>query len=204
MAFVLSLSDPQFSFFGCLGKAVLPHYGIYFFFRYSFVHLYFCRNVRASKVRGFSVFIIGVNMTFDHSDLYIQNCLLKVLGLSWLNSAVVSLYYEQNCASCILIILYCLHHYSNIRFEESWCADYISYFLWDHWAHSGLFENQIRFKSVFEGVGAYAASQITLLHMKRLNKTEFPIFEFCFQRQPFMSEKPEEKHVRTRKMPCAA
>ena len=42
------------------------------------------------------------------------------------------------------------------------------------------------------GGGAYTSSQSTLLHMKRLNKTESPIFFLlcvcffvCFQRQPF-------------------
>ena len=37
--------------------------------------------------------------------------------------------------------------------------------------------------------GAYAASHITVLHMKRLNKSESPIFVtlcvLCFQRQSF-------------------
>ena len=39
------------------------------------------------------------------------------------------------------------------------------------------------------GVGDYAASQTILLHMKRLNKTESPIFVLlcvlCFKRQHF-------------------
>ena len=40
-----------------------------------------------------------------------------------------------------------------------------------------------------EGAGAYAASQATVLHMKRLNQTESPIFlilcVLCFQRLSF-------------------
>ena len=39
------------------------------------------------------------------------------------------------------------------------------------------------------GAGAYAASQTTMLHMKRLSQTESPIFVIlcvlCFQRQSF-------------------
>ena len=39
--------------------------------------------------------------------------------------------------------------------------------------------------------GAYAASQTTVLHIKRLNQTEFPIFlilyVLCFQRQSFFN-----------------
>ena len=51
------------------------------------------------------------------------------------------------------------------------------------------FENQIPVKPMLEGVRAYSASQSTLLYMKRLNKTESPIFGLlcvpCFQMQPF-------------------
>ena len=42
-----------------------------------------------------------------------------------------------------------------------------------------------------EGGGAYAASQTTVLHMKRLNHTESPIFVIlcvlCFQRHSFLT-----------------
>ena len=41
-----------------------------------------------------------------------------------------------------------LHHH---------CAN-LFYFLWDHWSHPGYFENRIP-------LGAYAASQTTVLHM---------------------------------------
>ena len=41
------------------------------------------------------------------------------------------------------------------------------------------------------GGGAYAASQTTVLHMKRLNQTDYPIFVIlcilCFQRQSFFT-----------------
>ena len=41
------------------------------------------------------------------------------------------------------------------------------------------------------GRGAYSASQTTMLHMKRLNQTESPIFVIlcvlCFQRQYFFT-----------------
>ena len=41
------------------------------------------------------------------------------------------------------------------------------------------------------GGGAYAASQTTVLHMKKLNQTESPIFVIlcvlCFQRQSFLT-----------------
>ena len=64
----------------------------------------------------------------------------------------------------------------------------IFYFLWDYWAHPGFFENQIPLKSVLRGV---AASQTTVLHMKRLNQTESPIFVIlcvlCLQRQSFLT-----------------
>ena len=60
----------------------------------------------------------------------------------------------------------------------------IFYFLWDHWAHPGYFENRIPLKPA---LGAYAASQTIVLHMKRLNLTESPIFVIlcvlCFQKQ---------------------
>ena len=40
-------------------------------------------------------------------------------------------------------------------------------------------------------LGAYAASQTTVMHMKRLNQTESPIFVIlcvqCFQRQSFLT-----------------
>ena len=74
-----------------------------------------------------------------------------------------------------------VHHHS---------ADNI-YLLWDHWAHSEYFENRIPLKPVLvgDGWGAYAVSQITVLHMKILNKTGSPIFivlcVLCFQRQSF-------------------
>ena len=64
----------------------------------------------------------------------------------------------------------------------------IFYFLWDHWVHSGYFENRIPLKPA---LGAYATSQITVLHMKRLDQTESPIFVIlyvlCFQRQSFLT-----------------
>ena len=51
------------------------------------------------------------------------------------------------------------------------------------------FENRILLKPMLERVRAYSASQTTLLFMKRLNKTESPIFGLlcvlCFQMQPF-------------------
>ena len=51
----------------------------------------------------------------------------------------------------------------------------IFHFLWGHhWAHPGYFDNRIPHKPAL-GV-AYAASQTTVLHMKRLNQTESPIF----------------------------
>ena len=54
--------------------------------------------------------------------------------------------------------------------------------------HSNDFENRIPLKLVLVG-GLYAALQTTLLHMKRLYKTETPTFfllrALCFQRQPF-------------------
>ena len=56
-----------------------------------------------------------------------------------------------------------------------------------------FFENRIPLKSVLGGGGAYAALQTTVLHMKRLNKTESPIFVilfvffFCFHRQSFFT-----------------
>ena len=40
----------------------------------------------------------------------------------------------------------------------------------------GYFENRIPFKPKLGG--AYVASQTTVLHMKRLNQTESPIFVF--------------------------
>ena len=49
----------------------------------------------------------------------------------------------------------------------------IFYFLWDHWAHPGYFENGIPLKPA---LGAYAASHTTVLHMMRLNQTESPFF----------------------------
>ena len=59
-------------------------------------------------------------------------------------------------------------------------------------AHPGYFENRIPIKPVLGGGGgAYAASQITVLHMKGLNQTESPIFVIlcvlCFQRQSFFT-----------------
>ena len=45
-------------------------------------------------------------------------------------------------------------------------ADYIFYFLWDHWAHSGYFENRILLKPLLGGIcsttnyiAAYEATQ---------------------------------------------
>ena len=55
---------------------------------------------------------------------------------------------------------------------DSWLFHYLSYFLLDHWTNYGCFENQI---SPQPDLGAYAASQSTVLHMKRLNQTEPPI-----------------------------
>ena len=79
----------------------------------------------------------------------------------------------------------------------------IFYFLWDNWAYPWYFENRVPLKPALVGgcvgcgVGgggagreAYAVSQTTVLHMKRLSQTESPIFVvLCalgFQRQPFL------------------
>ena len=47
------------------------------------------------------------------------------------------------------------------------------------------------------GEGAYAASQTTVVHMKRLDQTESPIFVnvcvLCFQRQPFLPSIVDKK-----------
>ena len=56
-----------------------------------------------------------------------------------------------------------VHHHS---------AGYI-YFFWVHCARPGYFENQIPRKPV---LGAYAASQTTVLHIKRFDQTEFLSF----------------------------
>ena len=54
--------------------------------------------------------------------------------------------------------------------------------------HLGYFENRILLKLA---LGAYVASQIIVLRMKRLNQTESPIFVIvyvlCFQRQSLFS-----------------
>ena len=70
----------------------------------------------------------------------------------------------------------------------------IFYFFWDHWAHQGYFENRIPLKLALGGGGgggAYAASQTTVLHMKRLNQIESPIlvilYVLCFQRLYFLT-----------------
>ena len=64
----------------------------------------------------------------------------------------------------------------------------IFYYLKDHSAHPGYFENRIPLKPA---LGACAASQTTVLHMKRLSQTESPIFVIlcvlCFQRQSFFT-----------------
>ena len=57
---------------------------------------------------------------------------------------------------------------------------------------SGYFENRIPLKpSLGLGRGAYAASQTTVLLMKRLNQTESPIVMIfcvlCFQRQSILT-----------------
>ena len=53
----------------------------------------------------------------------------------------------------------------------------IFYFLWDHCAHPGYFENQIPHKLVLGfGWGAYAPSQTTVLHIKKLIQTDS---DFC-------------------------
>ena len=53
------------------------------------------------------------------------------------------------------------------------------YFLWDYWALSGCLENRILLKFLLGAVS----------HMKRLNKTESPVFvlmcSLCFQKKPF-------------------
>ena len=49
----------------------------------------------------------------------------------------------------------------------------------EHWTYPRYFENQIPLKPVIAGWGVgggYAASQTTMLHMKRHNNTESPIF----------------------------
>ena len=60
----------------------------------------------------------------------------------------------------------------------NWSA---AYFLWNHRVHSGRFENRVPLMLVLWGKegggrGAYAATQIALLHMRRFNRTEYPIF----------------------------
>ena len=75
----------------------------------------------------------------------------------------------------------------------------IFYFLWGHLAHPGYFENRIPLKPALgEGAGGggggdgdVAASQTTVLHMKRLNQTESLFFVIlcvhCFQRLSFFT-----------------
>ena len=64
----------------------------------------------------------------------------------------------------------------------------IFYFLWDLLAYPGYFENRIPIKPALVE-RAYVTSQTTVLHIKRLNQTESPIFVIlcvlCFQRQSF-------------------
>ena len=82
-----------------------------------------------------------------------------------------------------------VHHHSVVQV--------ISYFLWDHWAHPGYFENRITLRPALRGRGgggggwAYAALQTMVLQMKRLNQAEPPIFVILcvlyFQRQSFLT-----------------
>ena len=48
----------------------------------------------------------------------------------------------------------------------------LSYFIWDNLANPGYFENRLPLKPA---LGTNAASQTTVLLMKRLNQTESPI-----------------------------
>ena len=70
----------------------------------------------------------------------------------------------------------------------------IFYFLWDHWAHPDYLKIKFCLPGVGGeggggGMGAYVATQTTVLHMKRRNQTESPIFVIfcvlCFRRQSF-------------------
>ena len=67
----------------------------------------------------------------------------------------------------------------DLNFNESLTNDIVSF----EQLSPGYFENRI------PALGAYIASQTTVLHMKRLNQTESPIFVIlcvlCFQRQFF-------------------
>ena len=58
------------------------------------------------------------------------------------------------------------------------------YFLWDHWVHSGFFENRILLKPLLKDE-AYAALQTILFYMKRLNKSNL---WFSFFRMFFVSK----------------
>ena len=61
---------------------------------------------------------------------------------------------------------------------------FFSCFLWNHWVHSGYFENWIPIKPVLGG-----RMQLRKLHSCILDKTESPIFipmcVLCFQMKPF-------------------
>ena len=62
----------------------------------------------------------------------------------------------------------------------------IFYFPWDHLSHPSYFKNRMPLKPALglggggggRGWGAYATSQTTVLHMNRLNQTEFLVFLF--------------------------
>ena len=100
------------------------------------------------------------------------------------------------------------------RLSNLTIAQTIFYFLWDYQVHSRFLENRAALKPVLgsvlgrcvcvlgggggggvggggggKGGGAYAALKTAKLYMKRLNKTESPIFVLlcvlCIQRQPF-------------------
>ena len=73
----------------------------------------------------------------------------------------------------------------------------IFYFLWDHLAHPGYFENRIPLKPALRGGegwgGAWGRMQPRklVLHIKRRNQTESPIFVILrvlyLQRQSFLT-----------------
>ena len=75
-------------------------------------------------------------------------------------------------------------------FEKKYCIMYThnaSYFysLWDYWVHFDYFENQIPLKPMRV---AYAASQTTLLRMKRLNTVEPRYLELTYFELPLISK----------------
>ena len=52
----------------------------------------------------------------------------------------------------------------------------LCHFLWDHWAHYGLFENGVLLTYTLVGVSSVANLINAYEVMKSLNKTETPIF----------------------------